>query len=185
VPDVLILTGPPGAGKSTVAEALAERYDRVAHVRVDELDEFITPTGHVQPWGKPEAWRRQRRLDIRNACSLTLNFLSERFAVIIDDTVTSGEEAAWYRDGLRGAGVPVHVIRLLPALEVCLARNSARDVHERMRPAHVETAYGQVAALEVAGALTIDNSTLDARATADRVQALTTSGESIVWRPEG
>jgi hypothetical protein len=54
-----------------------------------------------------------------------------------------------------------------------------------MRPVHVETAYHQVAALEVAGAPTIDNSDLSAEATADRVQALTTSGESIVWRPEG
>jgi adenylate kinase family enzyme len=181
VADVLVLTGPPGAGKSSVAQALAERYDRVAHVRVDELDEFITPTGHVQPWGKPEAWRHQRRLDIRNACSVTLNFLAERFAVIVDDTVTSLEEAAWYEEGLRGAGVSVHFIRLLPRLDVCLARNAGRDSRERMRPVHVETAYRQVAALEVPGAPTIDNSDLSAHETADRVQALTTSGESIVW----
>jgi len=185
VPDVLILTGPPGSGKSSVAQALAERYDRVAHVRVDELDEFITPTGHVQPWGKPEARRHQRRLDIRNACSLAANFLAERFAVIVDDTLTSAEEASWYQDGLRAAGVPVHFIRLLPRLDVCLSRNAGRDSEERMHPSHLETAYQQVAALEVEGAPTIDNSGLSAEATADRVQALTTSGESIVWRPEG
>ena len=41
MPEVLILTGPPGAGKSTVAEALAERYDRVALVSLDALHEFI------------------------------------------------------------------------------------------------------------------------------------------------
>ncbi|HEX5368374.1 MAG TPA: ATP-binding protein [Dehalococcoidia bacterium] len=181
MPDVLILTGPPGSGKSSAAQALASRYDRVAHIRVDQLDEFIAPTGHVHPWGKPEVWRHQRRLDIRNACCIALNFLAERFAVIVDDTLTTAEEATWYRDGLRDAGVPVHLIRLLPRLEVCLQRNAGRDSRERMRPSHVETAYRQVEALQMPGAPTIDNSQMSPDVTADRLQALTTSGESIVW----
>ncbi len=77
--------------------------------------------------------------------------------------------------------MPVHFIRLLPRLEVCLQRNAGRDSQERMRPVHVETAYRQVEALQVEGAPTIDNSELTPELTADRLQALTTSGESIVW----
>ena len=73
----------------------------------DALDEFISPTGHVQPWGPPDAWARQRRLDIKNACSLALNFVEARFAVIIDDTVIGQTELSQYVDALSAAGVGV------------------------------------------------------------------------------
>jgi chloramphenicol 3-O-phosphotransferase len=182
LPEVLILTGPPGAGKTTSAEALAERYDRVAIVPVDALDEFITPTGHVQPWGPPEAWARQRRLDIKNACSLALNFLEARFAVIIDDTVIGEAELSQYVDALSVAGVGVHLVRLMPSLEVCQARNAQRDRHQRMRPDRVEAAYRAIEAAGDLGGATVDTATLSAHETADKLQALTTSGASLLSR---
>ena len=65
MPEVLILTGPHGRVKSSVAEALAERYDRVAHIPVDTLRHFITPTGYVAP-GKP-GFDRQHALAVRGS----------------------------------------------------------------------------------------------------------------------
>ena len=47
--EILILTGPPGSGKSSVALALADRYDRVAHINVDTQRHFVTPTGYRAP----------------------------------------------------------------------------------------------------------------------------------------
>jgi predicted kinase len=182
MPEVLILTGPPGAGKSAVAEALAERYDRVAHIPVDTLRHFITPTGYVAP-GKP-GFERQHALAIRNACALARNFLQDRIAVILDDVVVAPPDVEAYVAELRQAGAPVHCIRLMPGLGVCQARNRER-ASERQPATRVEAVWRQ---FEAAGELpgsTIDNSELSAYATADRVQALTTSGESIVWRPGG
>jgi chloramphenicol 3-O-phosphotransferase len=180
VPEVLILTGPPGAGKTTSAEALAERYDRVAIVPVDALDEFITPTGHVQPWGPPDAWARQRRLDIKNACSLALNFLDARFAVIIDDTVTSKAELSQYVEAFSAEGVSVHLVRLMPSLTVCQERNAKRDRQQRMRPERVEAAYRAIEAAGDVGGATVDTAALSAHQTADKLQALTTSGASLL-----
>ncbi len=34
---VLLLTGPPGAGKSTVARIVAERFERSVHVEADRI----------------------------------------------------------------------------------------------------------------------------------------------------
>lgn len=180
MPEVLILTGPPGAGKTTSAAALAERYDRVAIIPVDALDEFIAPTGHVQPWGPPEAWARQRRLDIRNACSLALNFLEARFAVIIDDTVIGQTELLQYVEALSAAGVGVHLVRLMPSLEVCQARNANRERQQRMRAGRVEAAYRAIEAAGDLGGATVDTGTLSAYETADKLQALTTSGASLL-----
>lgn len=181
MPDVLILTGPPASGKSTVAQALAERYDRVAHIDVDVLRHFITPTGYVAP-GR-SGFERQQALSTRNACNLACNFIEERFAVIIDDVVIDKAHLSRYLEGLAPAGVPVHYVRLLPSLDVCLARNLARDVEARMRPERIATVWTHFEAAADIGGGTIDSSKLTPYETADKLQALTTSGVSIVWQP--
>jgi hypothetical protein len=165
-----------------VAEALAERYDRVAHIDVDTLRHFITPTGYVSP-GKP-GFERQQALATRNACALAVNYLQERIAVIIDDAVITKADLDRYVAGLKPAGDPIHHVRLLPRLEVCQARNVER-VTGRQPPSRVETVWREFAAAGEVADVTIDSSDLSAYATADRLQALTTSGESIVWRPRG
>ena len=180
MPEVLILTGPHGTGKSSVAEALAERYDRVAHIPVDTLRHFITPTGYVAP-GKP-GFERQHALAVRNACALARNFLEERVAVIVEDVVITQADLDAYLSELKPADVPVHCIRLMAPLDVCQARNRERK-DERQPALRVESVWRQFeAAGEILGS-TIENDALSAYATADRVQALTTSGQSLVWRP--
>jgi len=181
MPEVLILTGPHGAGKSSVALALADRYDRVAHIPVDTLRHFVTPTGYVTP-GKP-GFERQHALAVRNACAMARNFLQERIAVIVDDVVIAQADLDAYVSELQPAGVPVHCVRLMPSLAVCHDRNRQRAA-ERQPASRVEAVWRQFDAAGPIGGSTIDNSQLSAEATADRVQALTTSGESLVWRPE-
>ena len=70
--EILILTGPHGVGKSTVALALADRYDRVAHVEVDALRHILTPTGYKAP-GKP-GFEHQHEIAVRNATDIARNF---------------------------------------------------------------------------------------------------------------
>lgn len=182
MPEVLILTGPPSAGKSAAARALADRYDRVAHIDVDTLRHFVTPTGYVSP-GKP-GFERHHTLAIRNACALARNFLQERIAVIIDGVVISPEDLDLYLRELRPAGAPVHYVRLMPSLEACQARNGGRR-EGRQIPSRVEQVWRQFEAAGSFAGATIDSTELDAAATADRLQALTTSGQSLVWRPGG
>jgi adenylate kinase family enzyme len=182
MPQILILTGPPGAGKSSVATALADRYDRVAHIPVDGLRHFVTPTGYRAP-GKP-GFERQQALAIRNACALARNFMDEHFAVIIDDIVPGHEQLDLYLEGLKDAGAPVHYVRLLPSIEVCRERNRGRHA-DRVPVERLDLLYRQFeAATDMPGSV-IDSAGQTIEATADRLQALTTSGESIVWPVEG
>ena len=179
--EILVLTGPPGSGKTSVALALADRYDRVAHVNVDTLRHFITPTGFRAP-GK-DGFERQHALAVRNACDLARNYMAERFAVIIDDVLPSRDDLDLYVEALRDAGVPLHYVRLLPRRDICHERNRGRRA-DRVPEERLDVVYSQFeSAGETRGSL-IDSSAMTVEATADRLQSLTTSGESIVWRPD-
>jgi adenylate kinase family enzyme len=48
-----MLTGPPGAGKTTTARLLAAGSERAVHLESDSFFHFIR-AGYVEPW-KPEA----------------------------------------------------------------------------------------------------------------------------------
>lgn len=141
---IWLVTGVPGAGKTSVCAALAKRYVAGLHLETDVVDEF-----GLHLYGEMD--RTIERLAVRRGTALlAAEYAMSGVAVVIDDTLESDEERRAYTDRLK----EVRLVHLLPPLEVVLARNAsrtnkpegdapmldrtARRLYPRMRSAHTE-----------------------------------------------
>jgi len=176
---VIILSGPPGAGKTAVAEALCERYDRMLHVEVDELRHMVK-AGYRHPWTGDAQAHEQLVLAARNASAIARESVAMRYAVVIDDVVPA-EMAKVYHEALAGAGVPVHLVTLLPTIEVTLARDASRrfSIPERVHVLH-ERLASEAESGALPGTVLDSSGDRDAALTADRVQEVAERGTALL-----
>jgi len=116
-PRIVVVSGLPGAGKSTTSRLLAGHLGPAAHVEADRLQEMIV-AGGVWPEGRremsPEA-ERQLRLRLGNACALARSFWQAGFSAVVDDIVI-GSRMDDLLDDLDG--IPFSFVMLLPDFEV-------------------------------------------------------------------
>jgi predicted kinase len=125
----VIVSGMPGAGKSTVTALAARLLPRAAQVRGDDVNKMIL-SGRVGFMGEPaDEALRQDELCNRNMCLLANNFIDFGFTVLMDTVVADRAEL----DFLLGllAPRPVRLITLAPGVEACRQRNATRDPAER------------------------------------------------------
>jgi gluconate kinase len=180
VQQVIILTGPAGVGKSAVAAALCERFDRMVHVEVDALRHMVR-AGYRHPWLEDEQAEEQRQLAVRNAAAITRECIATRYAVVIDDVVPP-DAAARYREALVSVDASVHFVTLLPSLEVALERDAGRSgsIPDRVRALHVEfMTWHNTGALP--GAALDTSHDADAAVSADRVQDAIARGVALFF----
>lgn len=93
---IVVVTGPPGVGKSTVANEMASRLPFAAHVKADVLHRMIR-SGGVWPSAGSAAARSQHVLRSRNAFALADNFRDEGILPIVDDVLSLPEHAEMIR----------------------------------------------------------------------------------------
>jgi cytidylate kinase len=120
---LLIVTGPPGAGKSTVARALATRFDRSALVEGDAFFAFVA-SGAIPPW-LPES-QDQNDVVTRAAAVATAEFVTGGYTVVYD-----GVMGPWFLPTFAAAtGLDaLDYVILLPSVERCVERVATREDH--------------------------------------------------------
>jgi predicted kinase len=122
LPQVLIITGAMAAGKSTVAQALAERLPRAVHLRGDVFRRMIV-SGRIDP--RPdtlEAFRGQLRLRYELAWSAADRYAREGFSVIYQDILNDALADAVEALSARRPGVVV----LCPSAAALAQREAGR-----------------------------------------------------------
>jgi cytidylate kinase len=161
----IILSGPPGAGKSTVAALLADHFDRSVLLPMDEFFHFIRK-GHIEPF-LPDA-AQQNRVVVGVHAVAGAQFASENYTVILDGIV-----GPWFLDiyleAARSLSLEVHYIVLRPSRTVASMRAVSRRSDQLTDPGPVGSLYTALSDLGIYEAHVVDSSVWDPLETANRV----------------
>lgn len=121
---IFVVTGIQAAGKSTVAQALAERLPKSVHVHGDAFRRMVV-NGRVEmgPADPPAEAFRQLRLRYALAAKVADGYADAGFTVVLQDIVL-GEHLTEMVGALRTR--PCYVVVLAPNAEVVAQREAAR-----------------------------------------------------------
>jgi predicted kinase len=125
----VVVTGMPGAGKSTISGLAAALLPKAAQVRGDDMNQMIK-RGYVGWMNEPAGEAlRQDELCNRNMCALANNFIDFGFTVLLDTVLADRAELDFFLALLSPR--PVRLVVLAPGVDACQQRDANRAPHER------------------------------------------------------
>ena len=123
-PVLLLLGGPAGAGKSTLARAWCAARGRAAHVQLDEVRHLIV-AGRADPQQGGSLQGEQYALSVRATVALARTFVEGGYDVAADDVLEPAAFERHWRPLLDG--LDWRLVIVLPDLEEVLRRSRARE----------------------------------------------------------
>lgn len=122
--EIWLLTGISAAGKTTVAQLLAERFERGVHVKGDVFRRMVVSGRDEMTMVPSEEAIAQLQLRYRLGATTADAYATAGFVVVVQDIVM-GHDLAAYVDRIRTR--PLHVVVLAPDVTVVARREAARS----------------------------------------------------------
>ena len=138
--NILILTGSPGAGKSTTAQSLAaESHGPAVHLHSDDFWGFIKK-GLIPPWF-PEA-HKQNEVVMAVVAEAANGYANGDYFVVVDGIV-----GPWFLHLFEKLKRPLHYIVLRPTLDAAIEHCRARGGNTLTDPGTIAALHKQFSAL--------------------------------------
>ena len=142
----VLITGIPGAGKSTISKELAKSTPQCAYISGDDLRLQILG-GYANPAKQPwtDETRKQYYLSFENAALLAKNYLKNGYKVVVDHVIHAGDLFKEWNKHV--SNIEYFKVFLNPDINTVIERNRTRgkfvqeEVIKRLKEDYLQYDY--------------------------------------------